>query len=194
MAHIAIGALLLLAGIVATVWSQSSAGPLGSYTIYYGLMLVGAIEIVIGIAHAAKEGDDEAAADFHDTGMRVLFRSMIGIAAVDGALTPDKRAFIQRVAESRYGHPFPEEDIDGTYEELRADRSGLTQELRASAHRVTPEDGDLAIRSMFTIASMGGGPSEAAKQHIISWGNALNIGNERFQRSVADARARLAAA
>ena len=191
--NIAIGALLFVGGSVITMASYSSASGGGSYTVFYGAILVGAVQMIVGFMQGGSESEPATnyitEEEVDKAGISVILRSMISMAAADGRLDESEVTMIRVVTKLVFGQELAEQKIRDMSAQMIAENSDITAELMSLQQIVTWEDADLAVVGMAMVAMSDGDMDALETARLEDYAGALGVDQDRFDASLEKARA-----
>lgn len=192
--NILIGGLICLVGVVITFGSYAAASGGGTYTLAWGAILFGGVQMVMGFMQGEQPGDDPELTEeqVNAAGTAVILRSMISMAAADGRLDDNEIAMVRAVTRSIFGSELDEATIREMSQKMMSGGGNLTNELAAVQHAVRDEDADLAVTGMAMVAMADGEMDATETERLETYSGALGVDQERFDNALEKARAAVA--
>jgi tellurite resistance protein len=185
-----VGGLFLVGGFGITAVTYVAAEGGGTYTVAWGAMLFGVVQIVIGLAQSSDDpgpppiSEEEA----QRVGSQTILRCMINMAATDGNLAESEVQAIQHASRTIFGKELGEAKIREVAQKMISDRTDLAAELKVVRNVISWTDADHAVTGMAMVAMAEGEMRPAETARLEDYAGALEIDQARFDASLARAR------
>ena len=159
--NILIGLLILIAGLGITWYSYSNAEAGESYSLFWGAVVIGAVQLLIGLVqYISFSRQSPAAKEAHqaqiesENAAQLAIVSMIYQSLSDESLSDEETEMIKAAFEKYTGASLEKKDIHKLAEQVS--KSNYSDEVHELSEAVSPETRLMAVRLSYLVAVADG--------------------------------------